>query len=134
MEGAAQGLNAISGGKAAYQAGAFAASGGPFTAWAWAFAAMGAAGGVMSGIGAVEQFKWASDVGTEIGMREATQDLNAETLDIYDEEIDYYDGYMQGMNDLELEIPDEIAPPEDASLPVVDTPKEQEDAKFKKNY
>ena len=108
VEGAAQGLNAISGGKAAYEAGAFALSGGFFTAWAWAFAAMGAAGAVMSTLGAKEQFEWAGEVGTEIGMREATQDLNAETLDIYDEQIDYYDGYMQGIEDLELEIPEDF--------------------------
>ena len=60
VEGAAQSLNAISSGKSAYEAGAFAASGSWFfgvTAWAWAFAAMGATGAATSGVGAAEQFK-----------------------------------------------------------------------------
>lgn len=122
VEAGAQTLNAASGAKAAIDAGKFAASGGIFTAWAWAFAAMGAAGGVMSGIGATQQFKWAGEVGTEIDMRKATQDLNADTQDIYDEEIDYYDGLMTGVEDLELEIPDDIEPPEDTELPGQDSP------------
>ena len=117
VEAVAQGLNAASGGKAAYEAGAFALSGGLFTAWAWAFAAMGASGAVMSGVGVTQQIKWAGDVGTEIEMRRATQDLNTETLDIYDEQIDYYDGYMQGIEDLELEIPEDVAPPEEVTVP-----------------
>lgn len=114
VEGAAQTLNAASGAKAAWGAGKFAASGGIFTAWAWGFAAMGAAGAAMSGVGAYQQFKWAGEVGTEIDMRKVTQDVNTDTMDIYTEEIDAYDGYMQGVEDLELEVPDDIAPPEDA--------------------
>ena len=93
-----------------------------FNAWAWACAAMGAAAGVMSGIGTAEQFKWAGEVGTEIGMRKDTQDLNTATQDIYDEEIDAYDGLMTGVEDLELEIPDDIEPPEDADIPGQDSP------------
>ena len=108
VEGAAQTLNAASGGKAAWEAGAFALSGGLFTAWAWAFAAMGTAGAAMSIVGSFQQFSWAGDVGAEIEMREATQDMNTETLDIYDEQIDYYDGYMAGIEDLELEIPEDF--------------------------
>ena len=112
VEGAAQTLNAASGGKAALQAGKFAASGGIFTAWAWGFAAMGAAGAAMSGVGAAQQFQWAGDVGTEIGMRKDTQDLNAATNDIYAESIDVYDGQMGVVNDLEIEMPDDLADPE----------------------
>lgn len=112
VEGAAQTLNAASGGKAALQAGKFAASGGIFTAWAWGFAAMGAAGAAMSGVGAAQQFQWAGDVGTEIGMRKDTQDLNATTNDIYAESIDIYDGQMGVVNDLEIEMPDDLEDPE----------------------
>ena len=52
-------------------------------------------------------------------MRKATQTMNTETMDFYDEEIDAYDGFMQGVEDLELEVPDEITPPENAELPSI---------------
>ena len=122
VEGAAQTLNAASGIKAGVQAGLAGAASMGFNAWAWACAAMGAAAGVMSGIGTAEQFKWAGEVGTEIGMRKDTQTLNTDTQDIYDEEIDAYDGLMTGVEDLELEIPDDIEPPEDADIPGQDSP------------
>lgn len=115
FEGAAQTLNAASGTKAALQAGKFAASGGIFTAWAWGFAAMGAAGAAMSGIGTAQQFQWAGEVGTEIGLRKATQDLNATTISMYDENIDIYAGQMEGVEDLELEIPEDMEDPEGLS-------------------
>ncbi len=120
VEAAAQGLNAASSAKAAYEAGTFAASGSwafGATAWAWAFAAMGGAGAAMSGVGTAEQIKWAGEVGTEIDMRQDTQNFNAETMSVYDEEIDAYDGFMSGVEDLEMEIPDDVAPPEDTALP-----------------
>ncbi len=120
VEAAAQGLNAASSAKAAYEAGAFAASGSwafGATAWAWAFAAMGGAGAAMSGIGTAEQIKWAGEVGTEIDMRKDTQSFNTETMDMYAEEIDAYDGHMTGVEDLELEIPDDVEAPEDTALP-----------------
>lgn len=113
VEGGAQTLNAFNGGKAALQAGKFAASGGIFTAWAWGFAAAGAAGAAMSTAGAAQQFSWAGDVGTEIGMREATQDLNVDTTDIYDERIADYEGYMGGVEDLTLDVPDDMEAPEE---------------------
>ena len=122
VEGAAQTLNAASGIKAGVQAGLAGAASMGFNAWAWACAAMGAAAGVMSGIGTAEQFKWAGEVGTEIGMRKDTQTLNTDTQDIYDEEIDAYDGLMTGVEDLELEIPDDIEPPEDTDIPGQDSP------------
>lgn len=137
VEGAAQSLNAASSAKSAYEAFALGTSGSWFfgaTAWAYVFGAMGAAGAVSSGIALGQQFTWAGEVGTEIEMRKATQDLNTDTMDIYTEEIDAYDGYMQGVEDLELEIPDEIAPPEETSVPVAQPPTEEEDAKLKKNY
>ena len=112
IEAGAQTINAASGLKAGIKAGAAAAASLGFNPWAWACAAMGASASVMSGIGAGQQFSWAGQVGTEIDMRKATQDLNADTMDLYTEEVDAYDGFMQGVEDLELEIPDEIAPPE----------------------
>ena len=117
VEMASQTLNAYSGGQAAARASRFAASGGWVTAWAWAFAAMGTAGAAMSGIGATEQFKWAGEVGNEIELREATQDIHSDTMDIYTEEIDAFDGFMEGVEELELEMPDDIAPPEGEGFP-----------------
>ncbi len=128
VEGAAQSLNVISGAKAAFQAGQFALSGGLFTAWAWAFAAMAAAGGVMSGIGAAEQFKWAGEVGTEIEARKVTQDLNAATNDVYETEVDNYGGWMSNVEDLELQMPDEMEVPEDTALPENSAGSEEESA------
>lgn len=108
VEAGAQTLNAASGTKAAWQAGQFAASGGWITAWAWGFAAAGAAGAVQSGVGAAQQFQWAGDVGTEIGMRKETQDINTQTNDVYDESIADYEGYMSGVEELELEMPKDM--------------------------
>ena len=65
----------------------------------------------------IEQIKWAGEIGTEIDMREATQDINTETMTVYDEQIDYFAGYMEGVEDLELEIPDDIEAPEGGSVP-----------------
>ena len=46
-----------------------------------------------------------------------TQSFNTETMDMYDEEIITYDGHMTGVEDLELEIPDDVEAPEDTALP-----------------
>lgn len=113
IEGAAQTINGVSGSKHAISAGKFAASGGIFTAWAWAFAGMGATAAAMSGIGATEQFDWAGQVGTEIGMRKDTQDLNSATNDIYDESIAGYEGSMEGLENFELEMPEDMENPEE---------------------
>lgn len=115
VEAGAQTLNAASSGKSSYEAFALASSGSwafGATAWAYAFGVMGATGAAMSGVGAAEQFKWAGDVGTEIGMRKDTQDLNSATNDIYAESIDIYDGQMGVVNDLEIEMPDDLEDPE----------------------
>ena len=113
VEAASQGLNALSGGKAAVDAGRFAASGGLITSWAWAFSAAGAAGAVMSGLGAAEQYKWAGDIGQEIDLREATQDFGSQTLDSYNEQIDIYDDNIAIVEDLEVEMPDDLEMPEE---------------------
>ena len=59
----------------------------------------------------------AGQVGKEIDMRKDTQSFNTETMDMYDEEIDAFDGHMTGVEDLELEIPDDVEAPEDTALP-----------------
>lgn len=115
VEAGLQGLNAASGTQAAVQASAHAAAGGLFGLWALPFAAMGASGAAMSGVGVIQQIKWAGEVGTEIGMRKDTQSLNAEVSDVYDERIDNYEGYIENVEDLELEIPDDIETPEEGA-------------------
>ena len=115
VESASQGLNAVTG----------AVSGAQLMAggwWNWALGIAAIVAGGTSGIAAAEQLKYAGEVGTEIGMRKDTQDLNTATQDIYDEEIDAYDGLMTGVEDLELEIPDDIEPPEDTDIPGQDSP------------
>ena len=113
VEAASQTLNAASGTKAGIQAGISAAASFGFNAWAWACAAMGAAAGVMSGLGAAEQFKWAGEVGTEVDMRKDTQGINSTTNDIYDESIEGYEGAMVGVEEMELEMPEDMENPEE---------------------
>ena len=120
VEGGAQTLNVASSGKAAFDAGKFAASGGWVTAWAWAFAGMGATGALFSGAGAAEQFSWAGKVDDEIDLREATQDLNSTTSEVFDERVDDFDGYMSGIEDLTIEMPkdlEEEIPTEEVQIP-----------------
>lgn len=125
VEGAAQTLNAASSAKSSYEAFALASSGSwafGATAWAYAFGVMGASGAAMSGVGAAQQFQWAGNVGTEIDLRKDTQELNATTTDIYDENIDIYAGQMEGVEELELDIPEDIeAPTETPEIPTENT-------------
>ena len=106
IETASQTLNAASGAKAGYQAGAAAVASLGFNAWAWACAAMGTGAALVSGLGANEQREFAGEIGNEIDMRENTEDINTMTMDMYVEEVDTYDGYMQGVEDLTIEIPE----------------------------
>lgn len=108
VEAGSQTLNAASGA----MAGAKLLAGG---FWNWALGIASIAAGASSGIAAKEQFDWAGDVGTEIHARKATQDLNATTTDMYDENIDIYAGQMEGVEDLELEIPEDMSDPEGLS-------------------
>ena len=77
------------------------------------------AAAAISGVGAAEQGKWAGEVSNEIALREVTQDLNVVTNEVYDEEIDYYAGMMEGVEDLEMVVPDDVEAPEDAPNPDV---------------
>ena len=110
VEAGAQTLNAVTAGIAATKLMGKAFVG-------WAFAAVGFAAAASSGVAAGQQIKWAGEVGTEIDMRKDTQSFNTETMDMYTEEIDAYDGQMTGVEDLELEIPDDVEAPEDTALP-----------------
>ena len=125
-------MNSLSSFKSGVQAFSLATSGSwafGATAWAYAFAAMGFAASASSGLAAAEQFTWAGDVGKEIDIRKQTEDLNAETLDVYTEEVDSYAGWMQGVDDLELEIPNDIEAPQDTALPETKTPTDKTDDK-----
>lgn len=73
--------------------------------------------GTMSTIYAHEQGSFAGQVGKEIDLRKDTQDLNLETTEIYDVEIENYAGAMQGVEDLELDIPNDLEVPETTPLP-----------------
>ena len=108
VESAAQTLNAASGATAGAKATAAATASFGFNAWAWACAAMGFSGAAMSATGAIQQMKWAGEVGTEIDMRRATQDFNAQTTEIYDESIDGYEGTMGTVEDMTMAIPEDI--------------------------
>ncbi len=116
VEAAAQQLNAISGAKAAWQAGSFALSGGIFTAWAWPFAAMGTYAASVSEVGAFEQCSFAKHIGEEIELREYTQNLNSESQEIYDDEIEMYEGVIDIVDKLELPEPDDLEIPEDINV------------------
>jgi hypothetical protein len=83
----------------------------------WALGIATIAAGVSSGVAAGQQFKLAGEVGNEIQMRKTAQDINAETSDMYDIEIDNYDALMSGVGDLEIELPDDVEPVEESSLP-----------------
>ena len=132
IETVSQGLNAASAARAAVRL--FA---GPW--WNYAFGIMATAAGVSSGFAAAEQYEFVGQVGNEIDAREMTQDINSETMDMYDEEIDAFDGFMQGVEDLELEIPEEFgsedegveAPTVDVALPTAVSAGSAEDTKPK---
>ena len=113
VEGAAQTLNAASTGMAAAR---LAMTSG-IAWWNYLIVAAGAAAAASSGVAAGQQFKMAGEVGKEIEMREATQEFNTETMSVYDESIDGYDGVIQGVSDLEMVIPNDLDAPEETTLP-----------------
>ena len=84
------------------------------------FAGVSLGASISNGFAAKEQFQWAGEIGTEISSRELTQKTNEETNTTYESEIDAYAGWMQGVEDLELEIPDDIEPVEDTGFPTTE--------------
>ena len=85
-----------------------------------------------------EQQKWQNEVNIEIDMRKAVQETNIGTMDIYDAEIDAFNAHMQGVEDLEMVIPDDTEAPEDApevsSLPPEDGTNEPSGSEDYTNY
>ena len=79
----------------------------------WIMGGASIAAGVASGVAAAEQGKWAGDIGAEIASREATQDFNSEAQDIYDESIEFFDGAVETVEELELPIPEDMEVPEE---------------------
>ena len=72
------------------------------------FALAGGVAAVRLGLASAEQFKWAGHLGQEIDAREATQELNEATQDVYDEELDNFAGNMDIIEDMEIEVPDDL--------------------------
>lgn len=107
VEGGAQTLNAASAGIAA---GKLIATG---LWWNYIVAALGLGAAAASGAAATQQFTWAGEVNNEIQLRKGTEELNEMTVDIYDEELDNYDGWLTGVEDLEIEMPEDIEPVEE---------------------
>ena len=106
VETASQTLNAASGA----MAGAKLLARGP---WFWALGGAAIVASASSAVAAREQYDWAGKVGNEINARKDTQDLNATTTGIYDENIDIYAGQMEGVEELELEIPKDLENPDE---------------------
>jgi hypothetical protein len=78
------------------------------------------------GIAAKQQGKYAKKASTEIDARKATQDLNSNLSDVYDERLEGYEGYLGVVEDLELEVPEGMEVPEEGAElpPEVETPPE----------
>ena len=111
VEGASQALNAVSGTVAAARL-----AGTGIAGWIMMIPTLAAVG--TSVWASTEQFQFAAKTGAEINVREATQDLNATTAEAYDMHIEDYASYMEGVEGLELEIPDDVEAPETTSAPV----------------
>ena len=87
---------------------------------------------VSSGVAAAEQFNMAGRVQNEIDIREVTENINDETGEMYSEEIDVYEGLMTGVEELEIEEPEEFKVPDASGNPVDKQPrkpKEEQDNK-----
>ena len=108
VEGGSQTLNAATGAWAAAKLMA-----GPW--WQWALAIATGVAAASSGVAAGQQFSRASEVSQEIDLRRETQDLNGETNEIYEEELDNYAGNLDTVEDLELEVPEDTEVPSDAA-------------------
>lgn len=77
----------------------------PMNFLAKAMGAASIAAGVASGGFALQQFNRAKEIQVEIDNRGVTQDFNADTNDIYDEEIDMYGAQVDTVKELEAPTP-----------------------------
>ena len=116
VEAAAQGINGVSAGVAA--------------ARLWAknvfgiltpFAVMSSAAAIASAGATKQQLSWASEMSNEIDIRSQVQELNSQTTDMYDEELDNYAGNLETIEDLELEVPEDIVVPTDTAATGAET-------------
>ena len=85
--------------------------------WNWGLGIASIAAGGSSVAASAEQFKMVKGLNNDIDVRKATEELNAATNEMYTEEIDAYDGFMTGVEDLEMEVPEEIEAPEAMTVP-----------------
>ncbi len=136
IEGASQGINALGAAKDGYEAIAFGTSA-SITSFGTTLAYVAAGGlalaaGVSDGFASAEQFKWASETGNEIDARVATQDLNTGTQEIYKENNDYYQGYMENVEQLNVVRPDDMKVPEKSTLVAPSSEKNDNQDKKKK--
>lgn len=117
VETAAQGVNAFSAGVAT---GRLAAKNlfGVLTP----FIVMGGAATIGSLNAVREQWGWAGDMSDEIHARRDLQDYNAETTDMYEEELDNYAGNIETVEDLEIEMPKDLEVEPDTTLTANQTP------------
>lgn len=83
--------------------------------------AAGITAGILFGQVKNEQKNFEDIAQTEIDIRQDTETFNEETQGVYDEEIESYDTIMTGVEDLELEVPDDVEVPEDTTLPATAT-------------
>ena len=82
------------------------------------------AAGVSSGVAAKEQYDMSGQVGVEIDARTGTQNLNGNTMGVYDQSIDFYSGAMENVEGLELVVPDDVEVPQE-TIPDTQPPKNQ---------
>ena len=87
---------------------------------------MAGLGAYWSGKASEQQGKMSEEVGVEIAARQTTQDMGTETLDIYGEELDAFDGSLDNLSEFEVLVPDDTAAPEGApAVPTSATPATQ---------
>ncbi len=124
VESVSQGLNAatalVDGGKAVLKGSASSVAFGAGAVYlvAGAIALLAAASDTAA---AVEQGKWADETHKEVVDREKTSEINGQTLDLYNENADFYQGYMEDVEGLEFEVPD------DMEVPAEELPGQQDD-------
>lgn len=98
-----------------------------------ALTALAVLGTVWSGKAAAQQGEMSAQVGEEIVIRQSTQDMNADTQEIYDEQIDAFDGTLDFVTEgLKVIEPENTNAPENViSANSVTTPKPEDKPKKK---
>ncbi len=113
---ATQGLNAAS---SVFTAARLIA-GAALKPWDWAVLAGVVGAATSSTYAASEQYQWAGEVGTEVEMREATQDLSGITEDVLGNTADVHDNTLDYLTkELVLEVPEEIPMDNEPQIPEV---------------